>query len=83
MKIPMSVLNSCGDSFIAANEKRDKASTCYFVDTSLMAMLCCHGHVLWLVNMTSAGEKQHYALALIQRLFNHLPSDMSVGLLYD
>ncbi|KIK73706.1 hypothetical protein PAXRUDRAFT_177673 [Paxillus rubicundulus Ve08.2h10] len=48
-----------------------------------MAMLCRHDRVLWLVNMTSAGKKQHYALALIQRLFNHLPSDMSVGLLYD
>ncbi|KAF8833606.1 hypothetical protein BDN67DRAFT_992812 [Paxillus ammoniavirescens] len=83
MKIPMSVLDSCGDSFIAADKKREKASTHYFADTGLMAMLCRHDCVLWLVNMTSAGEKQHYALALIQRLFNHLPPDMSVGLLYD
>jgi hypothetical protein len=83
MKIPMSVLDACGDSFIAADEKREKASTRYFADTGLMAMLCRHDRVLWLVNMTSAGEKQHYALALIQRLFGHLPSDMSVGLLYD
>ncbi|KIJ11573.1 hypothetical protein PAXINDRAFT_31481, partial [Paxillus involutus ATCC 200175] len=83
MKIPISVLDACGDSFIAADEKQEKASTRYFADTGLMAMLCCHDRVLWLVNMTSAGEKQYYALALIQRLFNHLPSDMSVGLLYD
>jgi hypothetical protein len=83
MKIPISVLDACGDSFIAADEKREKASTRYFADTGLMAMLCRHDRVLWLVNMTSAGEKQYYALALIQRLFNHLPSDMSVGLLYD
>ncbi|KIK75637.1 hypothetical protein PAXRUDRAFT_108468, partial [Paxillus rubicundulus Ve08.2h10] len=33
MKIPMSVLNSCGDSSIAADEKQEKASTCYFADT--------------------------------------------------
>ncbi|KIJ09104.1 hypothetical protein PAXINDRAFT_17808 [Paxillus involutus ATCC 200175] len=83
MKIPISVLDACGDSFIAADEKREKASTRYFADTGLMAMLCRHDRMLWLVNMTSAGEKQYYALALIQRLFNHLPSDMSVGLLYD
>ncbi|KIK75006.1 hypothetical protein PAXRUDRAFT_174091, partial [Paxillus rubicundulus Ve08.2h10] len=39
--------------------------------------------VLWLVNMTSPGERQHYALVLIQRLFDHLPPEMTVGLLYD
>ncbi|KAG8221166.1 hypothetical protein J3R82DRAFT_2722, partial [Butyriboletus roseoflavus] len=71
------------DSFVAADEKCKKASTCYFADTELMAMLCCHDHVLWLVNMTFAGEKQHYTLTLIQHLFNHLPLDISMELLYD
>ncbi|EIW76987.1 hypothetical protein CONPUDRAFT_62412 [Coniophora puteana RWD-64-598 SS2] len=33
--------------------------------------------------MTSAGEKQHYAIALIIELFKNLPSDMVVGILYD
>ncbi|KAI6146782.1 hypothetical protein BKA82DRAFT_4330312 [Pisolithus tinctorius] len=33
--------------------------------------------------MTSAGEKQHYALALIKSLFSHLPDDFHIGLLYD
>ncbi|KAG8214409.1 hypothetical protein J3R82DRAFT_9406, partial [Butyriboletus roseoflavus] len=73
----------CEDSFVAANEKCEKASTRYFANTGLMAMLCHHDCVLWLVNMTSAGEKQHYTLTLIQHLFNHLPLDMSVGLLYN
>ncbi|KAF9224600.1 hypothetical protein BS17DRAFT_795522 [Gyrodon lividus] len=48
MKILMSVLDACGNSFIAADEKCEKASTCYFVDTGLMVMLCCHDRVLWL-----------------------------------
>ncbi|KAL4080547.1 hypothetical protein J3A83DRAFT_4355625 [Scleroderma citrinum] len=48
-----------------------------------MALLCHHDHVLWLVNMTSAGEKQHYALVLLRHLFKHLPTIMTVGLLYD
>ncbi|KIK74890.1 hypothetical protein PAXRUDRAFT_174387 [Paxillus rubicundulus Ve08.2h10] len=48
-----------------------------------MGLLCCHDQVLWLVNMTSPGETQHYALVLIQCLFNHLPPEMTVGLLYD
>ncbi|KAF9237934.1 hypothetical protein BU15DRAFT_88535 [Melanogaster broomeanus] len=83
MRVPVSVLDGCGESFIAADEKRQKASTCFFADTGLMALLCRHYRVLWLVNMTSLGEKQHYALALLCRLFNHLPLEMTVGLLYD
>ncbi|KAI5980440.1 hypothetical protein EDD15DRAFT_2393533 [Pisolithus albus] len=83
MRVPVSVLDGCGDSFHAADEKRQKASTRFFADTGLMALLCRHDRVLWLVNMTSAGEKQHYALVLVKNLFEHLPSNMTVGLLYD
>jgi hypothetical protein len=83
MKVPSSVLNDCNDSFLAADEKRVKASTQFMADTGLMALLCRHDRVLWVVNMTSAGEKQHYALALLQRLFEHIPDSMTVGVLYD
>jgi hypothetical protein len=83
MKVPTSVLNDCGESFKAADEKREKASTQWFTDTGLMALLCRHDRVLWLVNMIHAGERQHYALALIQRLFEHIPLEMTVGILYD
>ncbi|KAI6127276.1 hypothetical protein F5141DRAFT_1250334 [Pisolithus sp. B1] len=83
MRVPISVLDGCGDSFHAADEKQKKASTNFFADTGLMALLCCHDHVLWLVSMTSAGEKQHYALVLLKYLFAHLPTTTTVGLLYD
>ncbi|KDR80500.1 hypothetical protein GALMADRAFT_62166 [Galerina marginata CBS 339.88] len=83
MKVPSSVLNECHDSFAAADERRNKASTVFFADTALMALLCRHDRVLWLANMTSAGEKQHYALALLHKLFEHIPKTMRVGLLYD
>ena len=83
LRLPNSVLNGCNDSFTAADERRQKASTQFFADTGLMAMLCRHDRVLWLVNMTSAGEKQHYALSLVRRLFEHLPQHATVGLLYD
>ncbi|KAG1888615.1 hypothetical protein F4604DRAFT_1877200 [Suillus subluteus] len=52
-------------------------------EDGIMALLCRHDCVLWLVNMTSAGEKQYYALALIKKLFEHLPPTMTVGILYD
>lgn len=83
MRIPVSILNGCGDSFIAADEKREKANTCFFTNTGLMALVCRHDHVLWIAILTSAGEKQHYALALLDWLFKHIPTQMTVGLLYD
>ena len=83
MRVPASVLDNCNDSFTAADEKRQKASTQFFSDTGLMAMLCRHDRVLWMTNMTSAGEKQHYALALIKKLFENVPATLTVGLLYD
>ncbi|KAI6037646.1 hypothetical protein EDC04DRAFT_2868602 [Pisolithus marmoratus] len=83
MRITTSVLKGCNDSFTAADERCQKASTQFFSDTGVMALLCRHDRVIHLANMTSAGEKQHYALALIRSLFGHLPSNFRVGLLYD
>jgi len=83
LKVPTSVLNECSESFIAADASRIKASTLFFSDTGLMALLCRHDRVLWLVNMTSAGEKQHYALCLLEKLFQHIPETMRIGVLYD
>ena len=83
MRVPTAVLNACNDSFVAADSNRVKASTLFFADTGLMALLCRHDCVLWLVNMTSAGEKQHYVLCLLARLFKHIPRTMRIGLLYD
>jgi len=83
MQVPAAVLDGCNDSFVAADERRIKASTLFFADTGLMALICRHDRVLWLVNMTSAGEKQHYALCLLQKLFNYIPDTMRIGILYD
>ncbi|KAG2030269.1 hypothetical protein BDR03DRAFT_936698 [Suillus americanus] len=83
MRVPVSVLNRCGKSFVAADEKCEKASTHFFTDTGLMALLYRHDCVLWLANLTSAGEKQHYALALLDCLFKYLPPQMTIGLLYN
>ncbi|KII82726.1 hypothetical protein PLICRDRAFT_120380 [Plicaturopsis crispa FD-325 SS-3] len=33
--------------------------------------------------MTTAGDRQYYALALIKKFFEHLPPSMTVGILYD
>ncbi|EIW78899.1 hypothetical protein CONPUDRAFT_26075, partial [Coniophora puteana RWD-64-598 SS2] len=83
MKVPASSLEACGSSFKAADETREKASTCFFADTGLMALVCRHDRVLWFCNMTSAGERQYYALALLEMLLRHVPGTTRVGLLYD
>ena len=83
LKVPRSVLIECEKSFKAADENREKASTKFFEDTGIMGLLCRHDRVLFLVNMRSAGEKQYYMLALLETLFQHLPADIRVGVLYD
>ncbi|KAJ6538683.1 hypothetical protein DFH09DRAFT_1323637 [Mycena vulgaris] len=83
LKVPRSVLDECETSFKAADEKREKASTKFFDDTGIMGLSCRHDRVLWLVNMRSAGEKQYYVLVLLEMLFQHLPANIRVGVLYD
>ncbi|KAJ3817139.1 hypothetical protein F5880DRAFT_1493393, partial [Lentinula raphanica] len=83
LRVPKSVLDACEGSFTAADGARRKASTQFFDSTGLMGLLCRHNCVLWLVNITTPSEQQHYALALIDALFQHLPTSYTVGLLYD
>ncbi|KAJ7121193.1 hypothetical protein C8R44DRAFT_831780 [Mycena epipterygia] len=83
LPLPCSVLDGCEASFKAADEKREKASTEFFEDTAIMALLCHHDRVLWLVNMHSAGEIQFNVFVLVELLYQHLPPDIIVGLLYD
>lgn len=83
LRVPRSVLATCQESFTAADNQRQKASTQFFSEIALMALLCRHNCVLWIVSMTSAGEKQHYTFALLETLFQHLPLNFKIGLLYD
>jgi hypothetical protein len=80
--IPDEVYNDCQKTFTAA-QNISKASNKIFADTAIMALVCRHDCPLLLVNMTSPGERQHYALALLHELFGQLPNDWHIGLLYD
>jgi hypothetical protein len=68
---------------IAASGNCVKASKTFFNDAGLMALLCRHDWPLFIASMWTAGEKQFYALALINALLSHLPPTWNVGLLYD
>ncbi|KAF7330720.1 hypothetical protein MSAN_02444600 [Mycena sanguinolenta] len=65
------------------HEKLKLPRSQFYDDTGLMALLCRHDRVLWLVNMHSAGEKQFNVWLLLETLMQHLPLDVLVGVLYD
>lgn len=81
--MPNYVYEECTTRFTAAKEENQKAEKSIFSDTGLMALTCRHDHVIFMVNLQDAGEKQYNALALINRLFKELPPFWRVGLLYD
>jgi len=83
LSLPNHVYDGCTSRFIAADESHAKAEATFFSDTGLMALLCRHGRVLWLVNLKDPGEKQFNVFALMRKLFSHLPEAWKVGLLYD
>ena len=83
LHVPMSILDGCKQSFLAADEQREKASSQFFASMVLMVIICHHNRVLWVVDMQSAREKQHYALVLLKMLFQHLPPHFAISLLYD
>ncbi|KAG6804944.1 hypothetical protein H0H92_001565, partial [Tricholoma furcatifolium] len=53
LRVPKSVLDGCESGFTAADSRRQKASTQFFDDTALMALLCRHDIVLFIANMRS------------------------------
>lgn len=81
--IPEDILHQCHESFKAAKENSAKSSKQRFTNTGLMALVCRHDCVLFLANITSAGEKQFLAIALIEEFFKHIPSNATVGILYN
>ncbi|KAF9514345.1 hypothetical protein BS47DRAFT_1372347 [Hydnum rufescens UP504] len=60
-----------------------KASTQFFEDTGVMALLCHHDLPLAVASMWTLGDKQFYVFALLETLLNHLPGCWRVGALYD
>ncbi|KIJ39770.1 hypothetical protein M422DRAFT_257364 [Sphaerobolus stellatus SS14] len=83
LRLPEDILKDCENSFIAAQEGEAKASSVVYADTGLVALVCRHDRPLWVANMTTPGERQYYAFALLDHLFEELPDDWSVGVLYD
>ena len=80
---PSRPTDPCEKSFTAADQNRNLLSADHYDDNGLMAMVCRHGRPLFLANITTPGEQQEYALALIEALFECLPDTATVLVLYD
>ncbi|KIJ40515.1 hypothetical protein M422DRAFT_79357, partial [Sphaerobolus stellatus SS14] len=81
--VPDDILEECMQSFIAAQEEIAKTSSKLYGSTGVMALLCRHDRVLWIVNLATPGEKQFYVYALLKRLLVNLPVSWHIGVLYD
>ncbi|KAI5887797.1 uncharacterized protein SCHCODRAFT_02515344 [Schizophyllum commune H4-8] len=81
--LPAESLEQCKSSFKAAQSSIAKASVRRHDVTAAMALLCRHDVPLFWANMTSAGEKQYYVVALMDALTQHLPCEWTIGFLYD
>ncbi|KAF9520670.1 hypothetical protein BS47DRAFT_1357464 [Hydnum rufescens UP504] len=71
--------DACWQSFIAADEDCIKASTQYFEDTGVIALLCHHDIPLAVASMWTAGEKQFYVFALLETVLKHALSHWRIG----
>ncbi|KAL1743148.1 hypothetical protein HDZ31DRAFT_65300 [Schizophyllum fasciatum] len=83
IQVPVDALRNCEDHFKAAQEWIAKANAGLHDVTAVMAILCRHDIPLFIANMTTAGEKQYYAVALLDAVMAQLPADWRVGVLYD
>jgi hypothetical protein len=81
--LPEHIYSGCKKRFFAANEDNKKGETSVFSDTRLMAMVCHHDRILFVVNLQDSGEKRYYAHTLLKRLFQELPASWTAGILYD
>lgn len=82
-EVPETALDKCEKSYKAADEKKEKMHGTKFDDTGLMALVCCHDIILFLVNVDTPGEQQKYCITLIDHLFTQLPQQAMVAVYYD
>src|SRR5260370_6295234 len=54
LQLPNHVFEGCTDRFFAAKESNRKADSSVFSDTGLMALVCHHDRIIFMVNLHDA-----------------------------
>ncbi|KAL4263554.1 peptidase C48 family protein [Pleurotus pulmonarius] len=81
--VPNEAVDQCQQSHDAANDNKAKSNAEQFDDHGCSALVCRHGAPLFTANIDTPGEQQKYAVALIQYLFQKIPKNATVLVLYD
>ncbi|KAF8579622.1 hypothetical protein K439DRAFT_1359241 [Ramaria rubella] len=82
-RVPDGSIDECEKSHHAARNRGDESTKGLFASKGLMAMVCRHDIPLFLCDITTSGEQQFYAIALIEQLAGFLPPISTIGVLYD
>jgi Kyakuja-Dileera-Zisupton transposase len=77
------VSDLCSESLNVANEAWSKSKKLKFNDTRLVVAVCHHDHIWYLVNMMEAGEKQYYMFTILDKIFQEILVNFTVGFLHD
>ncbi|KAJ7872793.1 hypothetical protein B0H14DRAFT_3562123 [Mycena olivaceomarginata] len=80
---PTETVDGCEETWNAANEKKQKADPKRYDASGIFAMTCRHSQVLFLANIDTPGEQQHYLVALMEELREHLPQQATIVQAYD
>ncbi|GLB38031.1 hypothetical protein LshimejAT787_0410820 [Lyophyllum shimeji] len=81
--VPDEAIDECQSSHLAGSGSNSKTNMETFDDGGVMALVCRHNIPLFLANIDTPGEQQKYGIALIEHLFNHLPENATVAVIYD
>lgn len=85
-RVPDAAVDECEKSYEAADGDKKKpgsGSGLRYDDMGWMSLVCRHDIPLFFANIDTPGEQQKYAVALILWLFNHIPPQATVTVLYD
>ncbi|KZO94172.1 hypothetical protein CALVIDRAFT_465531, partial [Calocera viscosa TUFC12733] len=81
--LPEEVVAACKESFKVAHEKDSHGMPGFHDEKGLVVGSCVHDIPLVVCNITTPGERQMYAIAIIQQIMAELPAPATLGLLYD
>ncbi|CAK5267113.1 unnamed protein product, partial [Mycena citricolor] len=81
--ISADIVEACGESWTAANENKQKGDPKRYDSTGIFALTCRHSQVLFMCDIDTPGEQQHYIIALLEKVASLLPSNATITQCYD
>jgi len=76
-------VNMCQASWEAANEKKRKADAKRYDRSGVFVITCRHSQVLFLCDIDTPGEQQHYVVACLEHVASLLPVQATILQAYD